>query len=732
MTFFLSNSDARVAKFNLLAVIETLIAVVSFFLIILFFDAREYLLISVILPPLLLMRSDQSIKMGISLFLASRENNATVGQEVNQGQCFQFIGTKLFSNLNFTMLVYSFFSTGSYYLIMKIIMYFFPSDSLMPQVQNINYIVKLIILSLFTLMEFYAISKDNCIWIVRIPIIIFVGIVFLMLAAGVDDISGVFQTGFIAGLLTISAATSATVAGKSHNAVFQESTMLSVTEAFLAVSLIAIVGSYSGSLFIDIYYIFPLTPTSTSHIILKETVTVLSAFIAAMYAARLNIFNYVYHRKATYRHINFFSLVLFIFIFVAGLLLVPIIRLGNITFQETIKNIIIKIAIIVQNVFISVFDTSAMLNSQTFLIVLAITALFSILQYNRGRQSSDLLGGIFVGLVVGEIAAILLRLGEIFESVSSLIVLREYGAEVLDTIIAFSSFVVVYIILGITLKLIDLITDKFERYMNLPFNVLGIFGIYIKAFCIRSFSVLKHCEDGVKSAPSNWERSIYVVNSRHPPEIMPGADDAGIYTFRGILNEFNKTTNFYFRFLFIVMMVLFFVPSFLYRLYLKSVSLLYLPLIFLIWPMDRLNNEETAKKWLGEFSGKWAERKALLYTFIIIMFALPQITRLAYISKESFPFEAPFRSYFIYAFLVWLSERNFWDILAFIFSMLTIIIHAIIRHYESNDLTTHSRTITTARTVIYLSRFRKIIYLVQFAIITYYVILLYLYRNNIL
>ncbi|MEO5333264.1 MAG: hypothetical protein H7839_14710 [Magnetococcus sp. YQC-5] len=88
---------------------------------------------------------------------------------------------------------------------------------------------------------------------------------------------------------------------------------------------------------------------------------------------------------------------------------------------------------------------------------------------------------------------------------------------------------------------------------------------------------------GLQAMPNNWRKNLFIINTKHPPELVPGlkllTDDLSFYYF---VNKINKGDTFLDRFVTFIISTIFFLPAMLYRWSLKSTCWLYFPLIYII------------------------------------------------------------------------------------------------------------------------------------------------------
>ena len=122
-----------------------------------------------------------------------------------------------------------------------------------------------------------------------------------------------------------------------------------------------------------------------------------------------------------------------------------------------------------------------------------------------------------------------------------------------------------------------------------------ILGIWLRAVAIRIKATLHHPLLSLHTLPSHWRKNLWVIDSWHPPNMVPGS-----HALPSVFSPQNIQTMIHSRALFdqsfgIVLLLLFFFPTLLDRWSLKSTVWFYWPLIYLLSePRDRNNLESTA------------------------------------------------------------------------------------------------------------------------------------------
>lgn len=108
-----------------------------------------------------------------------------------------------------------------------------------------------------------------------------------------------------------------------------------------------------------------------------------------------------------------------------------------------------------------------------------------------------------------------------------------------------------------------------------------IVGVWLRSLGVRLVATLRHPWRGLCTMPENWRRIVWVLDSRHPPELVPGLmvqtpalswpEIQTIIRSHGIMRKLFGLLAFF----------CFFLPAILYRWSLKSTIWLYWPLLYL-------------------------------------------------------------------------------------------------------------------------------------------------------
>ena len=147
-----------------------------------------------------------------------------------------------------------------------------------------------------------------------------------------------------------------------------------------------------------------------------------------------------------------------------------------------------------------------------------------------------------------------------------------------------------------------------------------ILGVWLRSLGVRLVATLSHPWCGLLALPDNWRRVLWVLDSRHPPELVPGLSrwtrSFSLVEIRGILRAPGMV-----RKLFgLLAFGCFFLPAILYRWSLKSTVWLYWPLLFLE-TVPRGRDAARLEPWRASLrQGRWERWRRWLSVFMVGLF----------------------------------------------------------------------------------------------------------------
>lgn len=124
----------------------------------------------------------------------------------------------------------------------------------------------------------------------------------------------------------------------------------------------------------------------------------------------------------------------------------------------------------------------------------------------------------------------------------------------------------------------------FSNGTNLPL-LFSQYGILFHSQWIRLFATITHPLHGVQQLPKNWRESLWVIDSTHPPELIPLASKVDfLFSVDNLRIIVLKTNEINLKLKFLMLVPMLYLPALAYRWSLKASAWLWFPLILLLKP----------------------------------------------------------------------------------------------------------------------------------------------------
>ena len=199
---------------------------------------------------------------------------------------------------------------------------------------------------------------------------------------------------------------------------------------------------------------------------------------------------------------------------------------------------------------------------------------------------------------------------------------------------------------------VELVAETIDRAGGVPEPVMAFgvvlflaFGVLIRAVATRLLASLRHIHRGAADFPKNWRRTLFQIDLRCAPELVPGiGEEESEFSLEERIDEFISGAGIGEKTFQATFILIFFVPSLLYRYSIKSTCWLYLPLIYLAHLPGRLRGGEGRLVWTRALPAKFIEgiRFALaVLTLGIAVFALIDAAELLALLKAAGAGETP-------------------------------------------------------------------------------------------
>lgn len=175
---------------------------------------------------------------------------------------------------------------------------------------------------------------------------------------------------------------------------------------------------------------------------------------------------------------------------------------------------------------------------------------------------------------------------------------------------------------AVTLALMGSIAGEAELLVAvLLAGIPWIFGIWLRSLLVRIIATLRHPLLGLQAMPGNWCKTIWVIDSRHPPKLVPGSESLSSVFSPQKIRTLISSHELFDRLFGIALLLLFFFPVLFYRWTIKSSSWFYWPLIYLLSAPERQNSHAVVEYISSRNDGYWELLRrwlALLVFFMMI------------------------------------------------------------------------------------------------------------------
>ena len=181
---------------------------------------------------------------------------------------------------------------------------------------------------------------------------------------------------------------------------------------------------------------------------------------------------------------------------------------------------------------------------------------------------------------------------------------------------------------GTLTKCIDFEKTRNTFLLGIPLLVvLGLCLLAIKIYVVF-INLVTSPLDTVRAIPENWYSVAFCLDSKHPPEPIPGWESCRVEVFEKHdledpniswfdINDFNHREPVEFT-ISVMLWLIFFLPSFIYRYSLKSTSIIYMPFIWLV-NLESKGSAE-ARNTIEYFYRSQIEKLKRIYAWFVLSF----------------------------------------------------------------------------------------------------------------
>jgi hypothetical protein len=140
---------------------------------------------------------------------------------------------------------------------------------------------------------------------------------------------------------------------------------------------------------------------------------------------------------------------------------------------------------------------------------------------------------------------------------------------------------------------------------------------WLRSVGIRFTATVRHLLRGFFELPSNWWRTIFVVDFIRPPEVVPGYSREDLLQPRYLFTEIKNAKGARDLLAYLMALVIMFAPAYVYRITIKSTSWFYAPIIYLVSPRSRSLKPLLFSDLVWASPMEWARRLLAVATLTI-------------------------------------------------------------------------------------------------------------------
>jgi hypothetical protein len=196
-----------------------------------------------------------------------------------------------------------------------------------------------------------------------------------------------------------------------------------------------------------------------------------------------------------------------------------------------------------------------------------------------------------------------------------------------------------------------------------------ILALWLKSLTFRFAATVCHLNTGFWAIPKNFVHTLFLVDIFHSAELMPGyRDDDAVFTSNGLIRDFMHSESWEDRVFDLFLIPTFLIPTYAYRLSIKSTCWLYLPLVYIASEQNFGTTPAHVLDRLWRTPWEWWRRVLAVCSLVGFI-----ITSLAYkLSLLSEPFKSKFVSQLEFLFLIEFHSLKPWQLLNLLSAIITI------------------------------------------------------------
>jgi hypothetical protein len=107
------------------------------------------------------------------------------------------------------------------------------------------------------------------------------------------------------------------------------------------------------------------------------------------------------------------------------------------------------------------------------------------------------------------------------------------------------------------------------------------FGGWFRSVGTRITATIRHLDLGIAAISENWWRTLFIVDLRYPPELIPGYKRSDFFTIPYYWSRIKQSDSLFERLVCVMACVILYAPAYVYRLSIKSTCWFYFPLVYI-------------------------------------------------------------------------------------------------------------------------------------------------------
>lgn len=163
---------------------------------------------------------------------------------------------------------------------------------------------------------------------------------------------------------------------------------------------------------------------------------------------------------------------------------------------------------------------------------------------------------------------------------------------------------------GVTFARAALVTAPFSFVFFAP----GFFfGAWLRSVATRIAATVRHLLLGLHALPQNYWRTLFVIDFRHPPDVVPGYKREDPFNPSFVFSRIRLSRNYW---VYALASLILFTPAYLYRFCIKSTCWFWYSLVYMAYPSQLSNTPALLGDLLWQDPREWGRRLFAISTVI--------------------------------------------------------------------------------------------------------------------